>query len=193
MTEKIVEKLKSAKRHKHIVSFRTPYESGSVDGYVLGIGKEFFLVAILGDGFRYDGYACFRIKDVRGLEVPSKRSDVYERVLKARKLKTPATPPLRLGSLRNLLISANKHFPLVTIATEKQYPNECYIGRIVSITDKHLSLLEIDADASWDETPYKYALNQITNVRLGSDYQNGLNEISPFPNMSAFPKTEMHS
>ena len=107
---------------------------------------------------------------------------MYERVLKARKLKIPPSPPLRFDTLKNLLISANKHFPFIAVATEKQYPDECYIGRIVSVTDKHLFLPQIDAGASWDETPYKYVLEQITNVSMGSDYENGLYEISLFPN-----------
>jgi hypothetical protein len=37
-----------------------------------------------------------------------------------------------------------------------------------------MSLLEINPDATWDDTPSEYRLSEITRVNFGGDYEDAL-------------------
>src|SRR5215813_5164123 len=63
-------RLAGALRSKHLVRFTRPFEDGSVNGYVLAIGPRWFLVSLVGDGIRFDGFQCFRLSDVRKVYIP---------------------------------------------------------------------------------------------------------------------------
>ena len=56
-----------ARRDKLLVQFRRPFEEGSVHGYVIDIGPQFFLLALVSDAIRFNGFQCFRLSDVRKL------------------------------------------------------------------------------------------------------------------------------
>ena len=166
--------LKLAKRRRLLVRFRRPLEPGTVNGYVLDIGPEFFLLALISDGIRPNGFQCFRLTDIRRLRVPDKYAQFHEEVLKKREIKFPKKPLVSVRSLPNLLLSANKAFPLVTIHREKAEPSTCEIGRVVEVRKGSVTLLEIGPGAIWDERLRTYRLNQITRVDFGGDYENAL-------------------
>jgi len=166
--------LKLAKRRRSLVRFRRPLEPGTVNGYVLDIGPEFFLLALISDGIRPNGFQCFRLTDIRRLRVPDKYAQFHEEVLKKRGIKFPKKPLVSVRSLPKLLLSANKAFPLVTIHREKAEPSTCEIGRVVEVRKGSVTLLEIGPGAIWDERLRTYRLNQITRVDFGGDYENAL-------------------
>ena len=75
-----------------LVKFTRPFEAGSVNGYVLGIGPRFFLLALIDDYIRFNGFECFRTSDVRHLEVPHKHVRFAEAALKKRGERMPMKP-----------------------------------------------------------------------------------------------------
>jgi hypothetical protein len=163
-----------ARREKLLVNFTRPFEQGSVLGYVLDIGSQFFVMALVSDGMRLNGFQCFRLKDVRELRVPHKYSAFVEVALKKRRAQIPKESPVAVSKLQNLLLSAGRKFPLVTIHREQIDPDVCYIGRVIDVSKDFVSLLEIGPDACWDAKSERYRLSEITRVDFGGQYEEAL-------------------
>ena len=169
-------KLAAALRDKTLVKFARPraYRDGSVNGYVLDVGPRWFLLALVGEGIRFNGFQCFPLSDVRELQVPHPYAAFAEAALKKRRERLPRKPRVRLDGLDALLVSAGRAFPLVTIHREKVDPDYCEIGRVVHVNGGRLSLLEINPDATWDAEPKQYRLRDITRVDFGGEYEEAL-------------------
>ena len=157
-----------------LVQFTRPFEEGSVVGYVLTVGPRFFLIALVEDHVRFNGFQCFRLQDVRGLQVPARYAAFIEAALKLRAERRPRTPAVVVDSLQNLLRTASRAFPLVTIHRETVAPDICHIGRVVTVSESEVSLLEIGPDAEWDVEPTNYRLKEITRVDFGGGYEDAL-------------------
>jgi hypothetical protein len=164
----------AATRSQVIVKFWSPFEEGSTEGYVLDIGPEFFLLLLVDDRMRFNGFQCLRLQDVRKLQVPAKYAAFVEAALRARGEQVEKRPKVRLDNIQELLLTANRAFPLVTIHREKVNPDVCHIGGVVKIKKGKVSLLEIGPDAMWDEKPTEYRLREITRVDFGGGYEEAL-------------------
>jgi hypothetical protein len=160
-------------RNGQFVRFTRLYESGFIRGYVMDVGTDFFMLAQTGDSPRFDGFGCFRLAHVRNLN-----ADPYtvfaEAAMKKLKVKRPKKPNVIVATLEELLLSANKSFPLVTIHREKIHPDSCWIGRIESASKGWLRILEIGPDAKWDLKPSSYKLSEVTAVEFGGEYEHAL-------------------
>jgi hypothetical protein len=170
-----------ARRDRVLVKFTRPFEQGSVNGYVIDIGPQFFLVALVSDGIRFNGFQCFRLSDVRRLQVPSKYAACAEAALKKRAERVSKNPHVVITSLPKLLLTANRAFPLVTIHRERVDPDVCQIGHVVDLRNGCVSMLEIGPDAVWDDKPETYSLNEITRVDFGGDYEDALHLVGGLP------------
>jgi|SRR5665213_228745 len=60
--------LLGAMRDHRAIRFSTRFEVGRVRGYVLDVGPSFFLLALVSDGIRFNGFGCFGVTDVKNLE-----------------------------------------------------------------------------------------------------------------------------
>lgn len=121
-----------ARHDKLLVKFTRPCEKGSVNGYVLDIGSRFFLMAVLGsDGVRLNGFSCFRLSDVRKLKAPHKYAAFVAAAREKLGERTPRRPAVAVGSIHEILRSANRSFPLVTVHREQVDPDVCHIGRVI--------------------------------------------------------------
>jgi hypothetical protein len=172
--------LRSAMRSRELLRFERPFEAGFVTGYVVDVGPEFFLTAIVCDHIRFNGFQAFRLVDVRGLKVAPFASFIGAALRKRRELK-PRKPKVSVRTLRALLLSGAKSFPLTTIHREKVDADICHIGRVVRVANGKVSVLEIGPDAVWDEAPTEYALKQITRVDFGGDYEDALHVVGGEP------------
>jgi hypothetical protein len=163
-----------ARRKKLLVRFASALDRGTVNGYVLDIGPQFFLIALVSDGLRPNGYQCYRLADIRKLRVPDKFAQFHEAVLKKRGIRFPKKPRVDVSSIEKLLQTANRAFPLITIHREKVDAGACWIGRVVDLGRGRVTLLEIGPDASWHDELETYRLSEITRVDFGGDYENAL-------------------
>jgi hypothetical protein len=163
-----------ARRKKLLVRFASALDRGTVNGYVLDIGPQFFLIALVSDGLRPNGYQCYRLADIRKLRVPDKFAQFHEAVLKKRGIRFPKKPRVDVSSIEKLLQTANRAFPLITIHREKVDASACWIGRVVDLGRGRVTLLEIGPDASWHDELETYRLSEITRVDFGGDYENAV-------------------
>ena len=174
-------RLAFALRKKLLMRFTRPLEPGFVKGYVLDIGPRFLLVALVRDNVWLNGFQCFRLSDVRNVQAPDLYISFVEAALKKRGQRLPRKPPVSMDSLEELLLTANRAFPLATIHREKVDPDVCNIGRVIGLTKGRLSLLEIGPDAKWDENPTEFRLSEITRVDFGGDYEEALHLVGGAP------------
>jgi hypothetical protein len=141
---------------------------------------RFFLLALVSDRIRFDGFECFRCGDVRNL-----RPDLYaafvETALRKRPELKPKKPRVNVGSIEELLLSAGRAFPLITIHREEVDPEVCWIGRVQGIDRGRVSLLEIGPDAKWEDSPEEYRVAEITRVNFGGDYEVALHLVGGDP------------
>jgi hypothetical protein len=157
-----------------LVRFTRPFEQGSVMGYVIDMGPQFFLLALVDENIRFNGFQCFRLQDVRKLQVPAKCANFVETALRLRGERIPKSGRVKVGSLQELLRTAGRAFPIITINREKVAPDICHIGRVEEVNDSHLSLLEIGPDARWDDAPLSYRTKEITRIDFGGEYEEAL-------------------
>lgn len=52
---------------RRLVRFSRRFEVSSICGYVLDVGPQFFLLALVSDRIWFDGFECFRVSDVSNL------------------------------------------------------------------------------------------------------------------------------
>jgi hypothetical protein len=172
--------LAKAMRTRSLVRFEQRFEDLPVRGYVLDVGPKFFLLAVVSDRIWFDGFECFRVEDVRGLR-PDPHAVFAESALKKRGERVPKKPQVRVECIEELLLSASREFPLVTVQREQVDPDVCWIGRILSVERGRVSLLEITPDATWEEKPESYRLREITRVSFGADYETALHLVGGAP------------
>lgn len=172
--------LGEALRRRWLVRLHRRFEDGPVQGYILDVGPKFFVMALVSDRLRLDGFECFRVDDLTKLG-PDPHSAFAEAALGKRGLVPDWTPPVSVASTRQLVVSAGQAFPLVSLHREQSDPGVCHIGRVVHVDDLRVALLEIDADAEWDEEPTVYKLNELTRVSFGGDYEDALAAVGGEP------------
>jgi hypothetical protein len=179
-TSRTASQLTKFMRNRQFVRFTRRFEQGSVRGYVLDVGPRFFLLASQGDEIRFDGFSCFRLGDVNGLR-PDPYAAFAEAALKRLRVPMPKKPKVSVVSIGELLLSASKAFPLLTIHRETVDPDVCWIGKIKEVQRGQVSLLEIGPDAKWDREPTAYRMNEITSVEFGGEYERALHLVGGNP------------
>jgi hypothetical protein len=162
-----------AMRERCLVRFSRRFEQSKCHGYVLDVGSKFFLFGLVTDRIWLDGFECFRINDVSNLK-PDPHAEFVEAALKKRGERTWKKPRVNVQSIGELIRTAGRAFPLATIHREQIDPNVCWIGHVVDVQARYVSLLEINPAAIWDKKPNKYRLGQITRVSFGGDYEKAL-------------------
>lgn len=144
---------------------------GYLFGYVVGVSDDWLLLNLInGDDMHLNGYAAARLRDVKSVRRDTSFAD---RAVRVRGERPAEQPDILLYDLPGLLSSADAHFSLINIQTEKKRYDECYIGRISRLTRKRLRLEEIDPRAKWRYTR-RYKLKDITCVQFGSGYEEAL-------------------
>ena len=175
-----------AKSERTFVRFESRFDHSTVRGYVLDLGPKFFLVAVVSDRIWFDGFECIRLADVLNLR-PDSHGAFAESALRIRGERIPEKPPISVASIEELLLSAGREFPLVTVHLEQADPDVCWIGRVLSIERGRVSLLGITPDAKWEEKPEIYRLTQITRVSFGADYETAIHLVGGDPKQAIKP------
>jgi hypothetical protein len=159
---------------RSLVRLTRKVETGVADGYVVAKSNHWLLLLLIGEGVVYAGFQAFRLQDISSLQVPSPYAFFYQAALRKRGQRRPIAPKLNLSNTQELVSSAGKRFPLVTLHREKADPEVCHIGRVVSVSPTSASLLEITPHATWEEAPTAYRLAQVTRVDVGGPYEEAL-------------------
>jgi hypothetical protein len=165
--------LKAALADRTFIRLSRACETGMVRGYVQAVGPKLFVICLVSDAARYDGFQAFRIKDVVSFS-PDPHAAFSEAALFARGEVRPRAPAVVVDDMEGLVMSASLAFPLITLHYEIKDPGVCWIGAVRSVGKGVVDFLEIDPDAQWDEKPTVYPLTGITRVDFGCGYEASL-------------------
>lgn len=151
---------------------REKFEDGWVNGFVTDLGLDYFAIEVISDSIRLNGFNCFRYSDITNCLIPAPHEVFLKKALTARNIARKKSPNFDISSLQNLLKSAGNAFPLITIHDDEE--NNCHIGKVLDVSDVEVRLLEISPDATWDDRPTPYYLDEITRVDFGGSYEEAL-------------------
>jgi hypothetical protein len=170
-----------------VVRFRTVSESERRQwGYVVGVGAMFVLFHIVEtDTMRLNGYTALPLTEIYRAR-PVEDTFVH-RALAMKEMGAVPQPDILLLDFPGLLSSANALFPLVTVHPERKWPGTCHIGRVERVTDKAVTLQEIDPQARW-AGPGTYRFKDITRVDFGGGYEEALWRLSEPAGRAAAPE-----
>lgn len=162
---------------------RTIPRSDRLDGFVVGTGKVWLLLALVDPNLYLNGFAAIRLRDISKVK-PPKSASFVRRALEMRGEWPPAGANVDLDGVEALVRSAAEVAPLVNLQFERDLPEVCYIGKPVRFTKSSLHLLEVDPQAEWEKRPSKWLLADVTRVEFLGRYEEALALVAGPPPIS---------
>jgi hypothetical protein len=169
-------------QHQLIRLWRGELEHGSFCGYVGGVGREFFLLWVVGDGITYDGMYVMRHRDVSELEAPDKHAPFMEKALVLKHL-MPRTPRgFPLDDIRSVIQAAAAQAPVIGVHVDSEDEAEvCYIGRLISVEEDGFNMQEISPDAEWLREASFFSWDEVSTVSIEDGYATSLLAVAGTP------------
>ncbi|MEY2453669.1 MAG: hypothetical protein QOD92_3243 [Acidimicrobiaceae bacterium] len=169
-----IDTLRSALNDNVVVEVqRSIRRADRLDGFVVGLGKRWLLMHLV-DDVVMNGYAAVRLQDVNRARVRAGKGSFTLRALELADERPEPLSAVTLDAIGGVLSGLGQLFPLVSVHTENDHPDECYIGRPMNTTSRSLHLLEIDTDAVWEHKPTTWPLGSITRLDAGGRYETAL-------------------
>ncbi|MEW9571647.1 hypothetical protein ABQJ54_07780 [Rhodanobacter sp. Si-c] len=168
--------LRDAQQQQTMVRlWRGELEHGSFCGYVGGVGREFVLLWVLGDGITEDGIYVMRHRDITELESPE-RHHVFMAKALALKGITPHLPRgFPLDSIRDAVQAAGAMSAVIGVHVDTEEEEEvCYIGHLVRVDDDGFYLQELSPDAEWMRQASFFAWDEVSTLSIGDGYAQAL-------------------
>jgi hypothetical protein len=172
---------KAAQEQALVRVSRSIRRSDKLDGFVVGLGQAWVLLAVLDHSIYLNGYAALRLGDVSRVALRGGPDSFVGRALAARGEWPPVSVDVDLGSVAELVRTAAEVATLVTLHIEEDDPTVCFIGRPVRFTSRSVRLLEITPQAEWEDRPNKWAFADVTRVDFGGRYEEALALIGGAP------------
>jgi hypothetical protein len=155
--------------------WREQLEHGSFCGYVGGVGQEFFLLWVVGDGITYDGMYVMRHRDVSELEAPDKHHVFFEKALALKQIAPHPPQGFPLDNIREVIQAAGAHAPVIGVHVDSEDESEvCYIGRPVSMEEDGFFMQELSPDAEWMREASFFSWDEVSTVSIEDSYAQSL-------------------
>ena len=170
------EKLAAAAKSQTLVRIeRRPRRGDRVDGFVVGVGSKWVLVATTMDGGYFDGCAAIRLRDVTRV----RRDRSFEGAFARTRPEWPPAAPgaVDLDSTSRMLRTLAATAPLIGIEKERERTG-IWIGELVRLRRGWLRLHEVHPDATWHKRPLWYECRAVTRASVGTHYLTGLAAIA---------------
>jgi hypothetical protein len=167
---------------------REHIQSGVIHGYVIGLSRDFCLVAEVGDAIRFDGYLAMAIADISALDTDPAREFV-ERALALRGETLVVPNDFRLDDWAAIARSAAAAAPLISINMIEDDEGEIsYVGQLVDIDAHAIVLRELDPNAVWYPDTGAYEFEAIGSIGFGSGYLDALWQVAGAASGPALPR-----
>ncbi len=173
-------RLREAMRARMLVRvWREQMEPGSFTGYVAAVGKERFLLWVLGDYIGFDGYFVLRYRDVTRLEAPDQHASFLERAIALRKLEPQLLAEFPLDDFREALTYASSQAPVISVYVDTEAESEvCYIGKLLGFDNDGFNLQEISPHAEWLRESSAFGLEEVSAISMHEPYALALCEVA---------------
>jgi hypothetical protein len=170
---------------------RERLHAGVIHGYVIGMSRDFCLIAEVGDTMRYDGYIAIAIADISALEVdPSQEFVEKALALRGETLQVPAN--FQLDDWAAIARSAMACAPLISLNMVEDDEGEIsYVGQLDEVEANGLVLRELDPNAHWYPDNGAYEFEGLGSIGFGSGYLDALWQVAGAPGDSLSPRAPM--
>ena len=159
--------------------WRGNLEHGSFCGYVAGIGREYFLLSVVGDTLGFDGLYAMRHRDLTELEAPEEHAGFITRALQLRGVQIPRPQDFPLDDIVQVVQAASGHAPVIGVHVDSEEESEvCYIGRLLGLEDDGFNMQEVSPDAEWLTEPSFFAWSEVSTVSFREPYGLALAEVA---------------
>jgi hypothetical protein len=168
--------LREAQQNQTLIRlWREDLEHGSFCGYVGGVGQEFFLLWVVGDGITYDGMYIMRHRDISELEAPDKHHIFFEKALKLKQILPRPPRGFPLDNIREVILAAGAQAPVIGVHVDSEDESEvCYIGRLASVDDDGFYMQELSPDAEWMREVSFFGWDEVSTVSIEDSYAQAL-------------------
>ena len=175
--------LREAQQKQELVRlWRNELEHGSFCGYVGGVGREFLLMWVVGDGITYDGMCVMRHRDISELEAPDKHHDFMQKALALKQILPKPPRAFPLDNIRDVIQAASAMAPVIGVHVDSEDEAEvCYIGRLVSVEEDGFNMQEITPDAEWLHEASFFAWDEVSTVTIEDGYATSLLAVAGAP------------
>lgn len=160
---------------------REGLQPGVIHGYVVGLSREYCLIAEVGDAMRFDGYIAIAIADITLLETDPSREFV-DKALALRGETLVIPEGFRLDDWTSIAQSASALAPLIAVNMVEDDEGEIsYVGQLEGIDRDALVLRELDPNAQWYPDTGAYEFEAIGSIGFGSGYLEALWQVAGTP------------
>lgn len=174
--------LTSALSHHEIVNIaRAIPKADELEGFIVALGPDWFLLHLLDDGMFLNGYVALRMRDIREVAVMGGPDSFPARALRHYGDEVRRPEGVDLATTASLLRTIGERYPVISIHAEVVEPDACYVGAIVETVPDAVILREISPEATWDEETTRWDVEEITRVDLGGRYEMALTAVGGAP------------
>lgn len=165
-TKKVRALLTTAQRERTHITLRLAFgKRETVDGFVIGVGRKWALLAATMTGGFFDGYVAVRLTEI----ARARPNRFWEARFSRTRPEWPPRPPtdrpaIDLDTTSGMLATLLDPGTLVAMERRKKY-SALWVGVPYALTRNWLSLWEVDAKAVWHERPLGYRPRTIALVR----------------------------
>lgn len=162
--------------------WRAEHEGASFTGFVVAIGKEFFLLWALGDYIGFDGLYALRQRDVTELEVPDKNAGFLLKAMAWKNLRPEWPSGFQLDDVESAVRSAAAQAPVIAVHVDTEGDEEiCYVGRLLGFEADGFLLQEITPDAEWLREQSFFGFEEVSVVAFAGPYHQALAQVAGSP------------
>ena len=167
---------------------RERVQPGTIHGYIVGLSRDFCLVAEVGDAIRFDGYLAIGIADISTIEADPAREFVDRALaLRGEALRVPAD--FVLDDWATIARSAAAIAPLVSVNMVEDEDGEIsYVGQLADVDAHAIVLRELDPNAAWYPDTGAYEFEAIGSIGFGSGYLDALWQVAGAPGGPLSPR-----
>ncbi len=170
---------------------RERIQPGWIHGYIVGLSRDFCLVAEVGDAMRFDGYVVLAIADISQIEEDPSREFV-EKALALRDEQLAIPHDFKLDDWAVIAQSAMRFAPLVSVNVVEDDAGEVsYIGQLVRVESDALILREVDPNAHWYADTGDYGYDEIASIGFGTGYLDALWQVAGAPGDPLVPRAPL--
>lgn len=165
---------------KHLFEVKRRFKDvGHTTGFIVDFSDSLVLFHTLDtDTFRLNGYTVIRKEDITKYRVFSKAEYWQVRAMRHFHLKPMRHVGVSVTSLPALLKSVTEHYPLITLHPEKIKPDVCFVGQLVSMTERTFTIEDLNSSGEWSG-PRRMKFSDVTRVDFGDGYTSALAVTAP--------------
>ena len=162
-------------RMKHLFETKRCFESsGKIGGFIVDFSDALVLLHNLNvDTFALNGYTVIRVDDITRYRIFSRQTYWRARAAAHFGLEPKRPVGITLESLPKLLTSINERYPLITFHREEKNPDVCYIGPVLSMTERTVTIDDLNASCEWTGSR-RLKFDDITRIDFGGGYEEAL-------------------